>query len=128
MRSRIHILTMVTALLVTMVVPFVPHHHHNGVACFVMEHCEHSSSDHENCGEPHSDGSSCIEDAKYLSSSSYEEVDVSMLLFSFISPFILNLLELNIPAQIPEYQYFSTGPLPPGLSTLFALRAPPFIG
>lgn len=63
---------MVISVLMLLIAPFIPHHHHEGVACVVVERCEADDTYNDQHTDHHdsSDGSesyaSCIEKANYI--------------------------------------------------------------
>lgn len=73
MMSRKHNMTfMVISVLILLIAPFIPHHHHEGMACVVMERCEDDNTyndehtDHHEFSEDSQSNASCVEDAQFL--------------------------------------------------------------
>ena len=54
------------AVSVLLAVGLVPHHHHDGVWCAVVEHCQEDGHDNDDHTQHRGDESRCIEEVEYL--------------------------------------------------------------
>lgn len=67
---------MILSVLVLLIAPYIPHHHHEGVACVVVERCEQDNAyndehtGHQESPNQSSEKSYCVEDATYLTAKS----------------------------------------------------------
>ncbi|MCM1373231.1 MAG: hypothetical protein NC113_10020 [Bacteroides sp.] len=62
--------TMLLAVFMLLMVPYIPHHHHNGAICTATEHCNDDNADNDRHTKHDGDTSLCIEDEEYLISTS----------------------------------------------------------
>lgn len=110
--SRKHnIAFVVVSVLVLLIAPFIPHHHHEGVACVVMERCEDDDTyndehtDHNESSEDSHSNTSCVEDAQFLASKSGQSYKASVenfnpaLLVSFIISQYNSLLPTDVDVR-----------------------------
>ncbi|MFV0553641.1 MAG: DUF6769 family protein [Mangrovibacterium sp.] len=78
MKRKISISFMALSVLVLLTINIMPHHHHEDVACFVVEHCEHDCS-HEGHNHHHNDSDdcsseTCVAQSEYIPSSLNKEI------------------------------------------------------
>lgn len=126
-----HIAIMVLSVFVLLIAPFIPHHHHSGVACAVIERCEQD----ETYNDEHTDHAgdvektSCIEDAKYLVSQSgslgdFNSTHLFPILISTLNIFLCSDDDVEIKLSYGEFLVFYKSL---EISRSNGLRAPPSI-
>lgn len=73
MKKAVSISLIALSTLVLMAIAIVPHHHHEGTACVVMEYCEQDNvvnDEHTHHGDvPENNSQSCIAEADYIAPS-----------------------------------------------------------
>lgn len=76
MSRRVNIAFVVLSVFVLLIAPFIPHHHHEGVACVVMERCKEDNryndehTDHHQLPTDSHSNASCAENANYVAAKS----------------------------------------------------------
>jgi len=124
--------------LMLLLVAFVPHHHHEGIACVVVERCEQDDAvndkhtQHNDAADNH--GQACIAEAEYTTIQSSNEprckvsyynpdhVHLYPILF-LVTDFVLyNADKLSVKVEYGEYISFS---ISAGTNRFHGLRAPP---
>lgn len=129
-RNR-HIAIMVLSVFVLLVAPFIPHHHHSGVACAVIERCEQDETyndEHTNhAGDV--EKTSCVEDATYLASQSnpfgdFNNAHLFPILISTLNIFLSGNDDVEIRLPYGEFLIFYKSL---EISGSNGLRAPPCI-
>ncbi len=133
MKKGLSILFIGLSVLVMLTASAIPHHHHNGVFCTVMEHCPECDSDNGDAcpGHHHTDDhSSCVGEAIYLVSA---QVDISTIdaasstaLFGEFVPETASSPVLMVPAFSPVVRPEAGWPLHAvDICCAKGLRAPP---
>ena len=114
------------AALLILVLPAIPHHHHNGEACFVHEHCDADDEDNDCHTAHHGDNSPCRENyvladrltvAPDISQKVYFTSDFVAFSSSSADPFLSASLTVYTPCSVEDSRD-GHSPAPP-------LRAPP---
>lgn len=118
----------VFAILVTLI---VPHHHHNGVGCLVMEQCEADNTyndEHTAHHEEHNGDVACVRNFHSLQAKPYGmDEGLPQLPCSFVaSVFNGSLPEVYFAEEIPYDGYVSSY-LSAIVSRAVPLRAPPVL-
>ncbi|MEG0888292.1 MULTISPECIES: DUF6769 family protein [Bacteroides] len=138
MKKKTNIALVVISVLIVLVAPFIPHHHHEGVACAMIERCSEDNAyndEHTTHNESSADsGMLCVENAQYLTSKTKQSNSVCRdnihpnLLFSvLISQFSLLLnADLDVSGQ---YMYGEQVIIYKSAEIISSngLRAPPYI-
>lgn len=125
MGKRQHILPMVLAMLITLLAPLIPHHHHDGGACFVVEHCEHDDVPNDDHTSHAGDDTLCIEGAEYLTAKSLTKQPTLQPELAIVSTVALLLMSDDDHRDAEEWCDPPCHYLAPELSEAQALRAPP---
>lgn len=130
MNRNSHIAIMVLSVLL-LIAPYIPHHHHRGVACAVIERCEQD----ETYNDEHTDhagdaeDTSCVEDAKYLVSQSsslgdFNNTHLFPILISTLNIVLCGVDDVEIRLPYGELLIFYKSL---EISRSNGLRAPPYI-
>lgn len=127
MLKKFYIAMLALATFVLVVMPFIPHHHHDSVACTFIEHCEHDNADNDKHTNHSDDGTKCFGNGSYISSVSQlvkKKADVSLfsLLFCSVVSFIVSLF---YPMRIKLFVPLSIGFSSVSECLSHGLRAPP---
>jgi hypothetical protein len=61
---------MLFAMVLMVSMPLVPHHHHHGEWCNIIEHCDIDCADNDVHTTHHGDATKCVEETEYLISKS----------------------------------------------------------
>ncbi len=123
---------MITALavLALLILPYIPHHHHAGALCTMVEHCDEDGTDNDEHTNHNGDGTSCIEDEGFMASQSgtSDSDTVPPLFHVFILPvntLVSGKMQLTWQGVVSGYEtcclYQSAD-----VSNAVALRAPPY--
>ena len=123
------------SVLMILVAPFIPHHHHQGVACVVMKLCEQDEvyndhhTAHDNADDTDAHSNSCIEDASCLKASANENLSIKQRTLLPILAVVVNTwLELdNVNYSLSKKRpiLYADGYKSCELLGSLALRAPP---
>ena len=126
MKRNLGIAMIVMAVAVLLMFVYVPHHHHSGAFCAVVEHCDVDHSDNDLHTTHHGDNTTCVESMKYIVVKQHIlKVSVNTLMFVALLPNLLKLLlpepeVTSITYGNPQILYHSFKPYPAD-----SLRAPP---
>jgi len=138
LKRRISISFIALSTLMLLVLSFVPHHHHEGIFCVIMERCEQDDAVNDEHTQ-HGDATdnhrqSCIAEAEYLALQSGNETKCKVscdnpdhthlypILF-LVADFVLhNADKLSVKAEYREYTSFNKSA---ETSRFLGLRAPP---
>lgn len=81
MKKKANIALVVISVLMVLIAPFIPHHHHEGMACAIMERCLNDNTyndEHTQHNESSGDSATlCVENAQYLTSKVEQSNSVS---------------------------------------------------
>lgn len=113
-----------------MILPLVPHHHHEMVLCTIVEHCEADDADNDAHTAHNDDGSSCVEKNEIFftqpttdfSNPEYHLLPVFIALIGQIAGFELYPTQNILRWQSDVVFYTSAC-----LTRINALRAPPSV-
>ena len=121
-----------TALTVFMllIMPYIPHQHHEGALCMIVEHCEVDDTDNDEHTSHNGDNTLCIEDERILISKSdtYHDNLTSKffpVLISTINSLVSGEIELVTDSDF-GYEFPILYPSA-YVSRSNALRAPPYL-
>lgn len=129
MKRNVNISMIVLSMLIVLIAPFIPHHHHYSEVCMMVERCE---QDEDTDLDPHvedSSGVSCVAEARYEETQPRkinEHIQANRL-YPIIQQSVL--YSLNRPAEDDEkpiYGGYVCAYAPPEMSNGNGLRAPPF--
>lgn len=130
LKKRAYILFLALAAFMLMILPFVPHHHHEMVLCTTVEHCEADDADNDAHTAHNDDGSSCVEKNEFFFAQSttdfcnpeYHLLPVFIALIGQIAGFELYPTQNILRWQSDVVFYTSAC-----LTRINALRAPPSV-
>lgn len=133
MKRTANIAILSLSVLLILIMPFVPHHHHEDVECIVMERCisdntyndEHTAHHADNDSK---DNSLCIKNIQSLKAKSDIHEDLSAVhLFSLlISTYNEMLVDVHQQEE-PLYDGYKISYKSPIGRGVISLRAPPYI-
>ncbi|MDR1666504.1 MAG: hypothetical protein LBS03_02255 [Bacteroidales bacterium] len=140
MKRKISISAIAFVSLLVQVLVALPHHHHEGVFCMIMEHCERDSAindehtQHNDDSEASSHEKSCITEADYIAPEIPKETkckiscnDLDHTHFFPVLFFLADLLNYSIDdfGAKPEYGEYISFYKSATTSRFHGLRAPP---
>ena len=131
LKKKADITLLVISVLIILIAPFIPHHHHDGLACAVMERCEQDNTyndEHTDHATDNDGGSLCIEDATFLVAKSVSQADLSNAhLFPILISTINEILfgDIYSEIKIPDCRYIEIYKSV-DLGSSNGLRAPPY--
>ena len=70
MKKSTYITFTALAVFMLLIMPYIPHHHHEGALCTIVEHCEEDDIDNDEHTSHNGDNTLCIEDEGFLISKS----------------------------------------------------------
>ena len=120
---------MALAVLTLLILPYIPHHHHAGALCTMVEHCEEDGTDNDEHTSHNGDGTSCIEDEGFMASPSGASGNNTVpplfpVLTLHVNTLVSGEMELTWQSAVSGYEtcrlYQSAD-----VSNARALRAPP---
>jgi hypothetical protein len=103
----------------------LPHHHHEGVFCVIMEHCEHTADEHTDHNDEPKDTAhekSCIAESDYIASEILKETIYSVLFFPGADLLHYSIDDFGTQPEYGEYISFYQSAT---TSRIHGLRAPP---
>lgn len=128
MKQKLYIALMGLATMLIVVLPYVPHHHHEGAVCMTTEHCDSDNQDNDRHTH-HSDqgGEICIENANFLIAkhSSSSNVDYLPALLSTVIAHIITLSDTVSDEEVALCTPWVNDYLSADLCGGMGLRAPP---
>ena len=130
LKRRVYILFVALSAFMLMILPLVPHHHHEMVLCTIVEHCEADDADNDAHTAHNDDGSSCVEKNEFFftqsttdfSNPEYHLLPVFIALIGQIAGFELYPTQNILRWQSDVVFYTSSC-----LTRINALRAPPSV-
>ena len=128
MKKNLYITFMALAVFVLLIMPYIPHHHHKGALCTIIEHCEEDDADNDEHTSHNGDNTLCIEDEGFLTSKSDTYHDnlthkFFPVLISTINSLVSGEIELVTDSDF-GYE-FSILYQSADINQINALRAPP---
>lgn len=76
MKRQVCMVTVALAALMLLLVPFIPHHHHDYALCAVVEHCDSDNTDNDKHTRHNDDGTACMEKGGVFVSKSKAHNDI----------------------------------------------------
>ena len=130
LKKRAYILFVALAAFMLMILPFVPHHHHEMVLCTTVEHCVADDADNDAHTAHNDDGLSCVEKNEFFFTQpttdfcnpEYHLLPVFIALIGQIAGFELYPTQNILRWQSDVVFYTSAC-----LTRINALRAPPSV-
>ena len=130
LKRRASILFVALSAFMLMILPLVPHHHHEMVLCTIVEHCEADDADNDAHTAHNDDGSSCVEKNGFFftqpttdfNNPEYHLLPVFIALIGQIAGFELYPTQNILRWQSDVVFYTSAC-----LTRINALRAPPSV-
>ena len=130
LKRRAYILFVALSAFMLMILPLVPHHHHEMVLCTIVEHCEADDADNDAHTAHNDDGSSCVEKNEFFftqpttdfSNPEYHLLPTFVALIGQIAGFELYPTQNILRWQSNVVFYTSAC-----LTRINALRAPPSV-
>lgn len=119
------------AVLLFLAKPLLPHHHHGGEACFIVEYCQEDHVDNDAHTHHHGDLSTCGDHGAgacaIKSSQAKQTLQLRPDFLPSVSVFLQPLCLSSIPiTEETQVSFFSIPPAPMGRKG--GLRAPPYAG
>lgn len=129
MKRQVCMATVALAALMLLLVPFIPHHHHDYALCAVVEHCDSDNTDNDKHTSHNDDGTACVEKGGVFVSKSKAHNDISC---KIIPAFVHAMCGMANAEQFPVKKFPSEWEgcatyQSANLNRTNALRAPPVI-
>lgn len=131
MKKNALVTVMLVATIIVTLMPFVPHHHHDGVWCNVVERCDIDNAENDAHTGHHGDGTLCIEETDLIVSrpdhtgyaSSTQHLYPLLLLTAVVSSLLEQpVLSGNHYACVPVIRLYDAW-----IADSSGLRAPPVV-
>lgn len=129
MLRRCAILMTALAVCVLLGAGLVPHHHHDGVWCAVVEHCLEDGHDNDDHTAHHGDTSHCLEEAEFVVAKASTQTPRPLVWDMQELAAVVSCGTLLLPVDEPsEPLREAEAPRLPGwLHRAMAMRAPPVV-
>ncbi len=126
LKKKANITLLIVSVLVLLIAPFIPHHHHEGMACVVIDCCEQDNfySEEHTEHSTEEENSFCTEHAEFLTAKSNSIVDFkNVYLFSLLVPTLGEIFFREINNSYCNDDFVWSKYI--GLNSSNSLRAPP---
>lgn len=129
MKKIANILLMGLSVFVLLIAPYIPHHHHEGLACMIMERYDSFYSDeHADDAKHNDDNSLCVENSKFLAvksaaTSNACNTQLFPLLIAAIN--VIRLSDVHVEVKLSYGEYLDSYKFA-DISYSNGLRAPPY--
>src|SRR5574344_1159732 len=120
MKKSTYITFTALAVFMLLIMPYIPHHHHEGALCTIVEHCEEDDIDNDEHTSHNGDNTLCIEDEGFLISKS--DIYHNNLTSKFF-PVLISTINSLVNGEIELATSYQSA----DVNRSNALRAPPYL-